>query len=412
MAAAVPRQEQEPRARRCARWRPAPTAGRTASTPHPSRGSDEPVKIVEAAAAENAEYHCNAGGIPIMESPPYDIIEYLVAHGAYVEAARIAPIAASCGARSRFTSGSGASSMPCRWRCRWAIAAWPCAWRWTRNLPARATEIADAHHRRRRSGARSRTPSPTAAASSRRRAPPSARGDWPRAAALYRRASAPIDEARARARAGELREAGLHLRTPGGAGEQRRGRRGAAGARAPAQPAGPPRGGGAPPAGRRPHARAADRRAARAVRAAAGARLPRRRRRGGGRACARTSRRCRARPRTSSRSRRRRRRPPRATAAAGQARRRRRDRRRAPLRASAGCWAAAPPAASTRRSTRCWACPSRSSCCQLGGAPADPERQAYLRFAREAEAAGRPAPPEHRRASRRAAGVRACSCSS
>ena len=44
---------------------------------------------------------------------------------------------------------------------------------------------------------------------------------WPRAAALYRRASAPIDEARARARAGELREAGLNLRTPARPGQQR-----------------------------------------------------------------------------------------------------------------------------------------------------------------------------------------------
>ena len=47
-----------------------------------------------------------------------------------------------------------------------------------------------------------------------------------------------------------------------------------------------------------------------------------------------------------------------------------------------------------------------------GAAPRDPERQAYLRFAREAEAAGPAAPPEHRRAARRRSRRRGCSCSS
>jgi len=79
-----------------------------------------------------------------MESPPYDIIEYLVAHGAYVEAARIATD---------------------RGELRRAISLYERVWRFVDalplaitlgdrglavrlaldgNLPARATEIADA----------------------------------------------------------------------------------------------------------------------------------------------------------------------------------------------------------------------------------------------------------------------------
>src|SRR5262245_7730158 len=146
--------------------------------------------------------------IPTMESPPYDIIEYLVAHGAYVEAARIATD---------------------RGELRRAIALYERVWRFVDarplavalgdrglavrlaldgNLPARATEIADgttadadliavadAFADRGRFFEAGRT-------AERARA-------WPRAAVLYRRASAPLDEARARARAGELREAGL-----------------------------------------------------------------------------------------------------------------------------------------------------------------------------------------------------------
>ena len=99
--------------------------------------------------------------------------------------------------------------MRCRWRCRWAIAGWPCAWRSTPTCPRAPPRsptappapdelgaVADAFAGRGRffeAGARRRAGAP----------------DWPRAAALYRRAGAPIDEARARVRAGELREAGL-----------------------------------------------------------------------------------------------------------------------------------------------------------------------------------------------------------
>jgi eukaryotic-like serine/threonine-protein kinase len=143
-----------------------------------------------------------------METPPYDIIEYLVAHGAYVEAARIATD---------------------RGELRRAIGLYERVWRFVDalplaetlgdrglavrlaldgNLPARATEIADtttgevdllavadAFADRGRFFEAGRT-------AERARV-------WQRAAALYRRASAPIDEARARVRAGELREAGL-----------------------------------------------------------------------------------------------------------------------------------------------------------------------------------------------------------
>ena len=143
-----------------------------------------------------------------MESPPYDIIEYLVAHGAYVEAARIATD---------------------RGELRRAIALYERVWRFVDalplaeslgdrglavrlaldgNLPARATEIADA------TTADADLVAVADAFADRGRFFEAGRTAerarlWPRAAALYRRASAPIDEARARARAGELREAGL-----------------------------------------------------------------------------------------------------------------------------------------------------------------------------------------------------------
>jgi len=143
-----------------------------------------------------------------MESPPYDIIEYLVAHGAYVEAARIATD---------------------RGELRRAIALYERVWRFVDalplaeslgdrglavrlalegNLPARATEIAD------QTTAEADLVAVADAFADRGRFFEAGRSAerarlWPRAAALYRRASAPIDEARARARAGELREAGL-----------------------------------------------------------------------------------------------------------------------------------------------------------------------------------------------------------
>jgi eukaryotic-like serine/threonine-protein kinase len=76
------------------------------------------------------------------------------------------------------------------------------------NLPARATEIADA------TTADADLVAVADAFADRGRFFEAGRTAerahlWPRAAALYRRASAPIDEARARVRAGELREAGL-----------------------------------------------------------------------------------------------------------------------------------------------------------------------------------------------------------
>ena len=143
-----------------------------------------------------------------METPPYDIIEYLVAHGAYVEAARIAAD---------------------RGELRRAVGLYERVWRFVDALPlaitlgdrglavrlaldgnlaARATEIADgttgtddlmavadAFADRGRFFEAGRTAERAQA--------------WARAAVFYRRASAPIDEARARVRAGELREAGL-----------------------------------------------------------------------------------------------------------------------------------------------------------------------------------------------------------
>jgi len=143
-----------------------------------------------------------------MESPPYDIIEYLVAHGAYVEAARIATD---------------------RGELRRAISLYERVWRFLDalplaitlgdrglavrlaldgNLPARATEIADS------TTAEVDLTAVADAFADRGRFFEAGRTaerarQWARAAALYRRANAPIDEARARVRAGELREAGL-----------------------------------------------------------------------------------------------------------------------------------------------------------------------------------------------------------
>src|SRR4051812_28930855 len=143
-----------------------------------------------------------------MESPPYDIIEYLVAHGAYVEAARIAAD---------------------RGELRRAIGLFERVWRFADalplaislgdrglavrlaldgNLPARATEIADGT-----TGSDDLMAVAEAFADRGRFFEAGRTAErahvWARAAVLYRRASAPIDEARARVRAGELREAGL-----------------------------------------------------------------------------------------------------------------------------------------------------------------------------------------------------------
>jgi serine/threonine-protein kinase len=136
-----------------------------------------------------------------------DVIEYLVAHGAYVEAARIA---ADRGELAR------------------AIALYERVWRFADALPlalalgnrglavrlaldanllARATEIADAadpgeHEAIADAFAARGRPFEAARAAERAE-------KWTKAAALYRRAGAPLEEARARALAGELREAGL-----------------------------------------------------------------------------------------------------------------------------------------------------------------------------------------------------------
>jgi serine/threonine-protein kinase len=139
--------------------------------------------------------------------PDGDVIEYLVAHGAYVEAARIA---AERGETAR------------------AIQLYERVWRFAdavplalalgdrglavrlaldANLPDRATDIADA-------AGPADLPAIADAFAARGRPFEAARaaeraGDGLRAASLYRRAAAPLDEARARARAGDLREAGL-----------------------------------------------------------------------------------------------------------------------------------------------------------------------------------------------------------
>jgi eukaryotic-like serine/threonine-protein kinase len=136
-----------------------------------------------------------------------DVIEYLIAHGAYVEAARIA---ASRGETAR------------------AIAFYERVWRFAdalplalalgdrgmavrlaldANLPDKATEIAE-------SAPRADLAAIADAFAARGRPFEAARaaergGDFRRAASLFRRAGAPLEEGRARALAGDLREAGL-----------------------------------------------------------------------------------------------------------------------------------------------------------------------------------------------------------
>jgi serine/threonine-protein kinase len=137
-----------------------------------------------------------------------DVIEYLVAHGAYVEAARIAAD---------------------RGELRRAVQLYERVWRFAdalplavelgdrglavrlaldANLPARAIEIADA------AAAPEELTAVADAFAARGRPFEAARasergGDWRRAAGLYRRSGAPLEEARVLARAGEVREAGL-----------------------------------------------------------------------------------------------------------------------------------------------------------------------------------------------------------
>jgi tetratricopeptide (TPR) repeat protein len=136
-----------------------------------------------------------------------DFVDYLVAHGAYAEAARVAT--------ERGELGRAIALYERVWRFG---DAWPLALKLgdrqlavrlalDANEPARATEIAEATPPEgllavaEAFAARGRT---FEAARAAERA-----GAWARAAAWYRRAGAPLDEARAETRAGALREAGL-----------------------------------------------------------------------------------------------------------------------------------------------------------------------------------------------------------
>jgi eukaryotic-like serine/threonine-protein kinase len=137
-----------------------------------------------------------------------DVIEYLVAHGAYVEAARIAAdrgdLRRAIGLLERVWRFGDALPLALQLgdrglAVRLALDA---------NAAARATEIADA----------ATTPGDLSAVAdafaARGRPFEAARaaeraGDWGRASLLYRRAGAPLDEARVLAQGGELREAGL-----------------------------------------------------------------------------------------------------------------------------------------------------------------------------------------------------------
>ena len=150
-----------------------------------------------------------------------DFVDYLVAHGAYAEAARAAA--------GRGELGRAIALYERVWRF---ADAWPLALTLgdralavrlalDANLPAQAAEIAEA------------TPpegllAVAEAFAARGRSFEAARtaeraGAWTRAAAWYRRAGAPLDEARAETRAGALREAGLiyeRLIGQGGPGDE------------------------------------------------------------------------------------------------------------------------------------------------------------------------------------------------
>jgi eukaryotic-like serine/threonine-protein kinase len=136
-----------------------------------------------------------------------DFVDYLVAHGAYAEAARVA---AERGDLPRAIA---------LYERVWRFAdAWPLALRLgdrpaavrlalDANLPARAAEIADATPA-------DELPAVAEAFAARGRTFEAARaaeraGVFARAAGWYRRAGAPLDEARAHIQGGALREAGL-----------------------------------------------------------------------------------------------------------------------------------------------------------------------------------------------------------
>jgi serine/threonine protein kinase len=136
-----------------------------------------------------------------------DFVDYLVAHGAYAEAARAAA------GRGEVARAIALYERVWRFADAWPLAltlgdrALAVRLALDANLPAEAAKIADA------------TPpegllAVAEAFASRGRIFEAARaaeraGAWTRAAAWYRRAGAPLDEARAETRAGALREAGL-----------------------------------------------------------------------------------------------------------------------------------------------------------------------------------------------------------
>jgi serine/threonine-protein kinase len=136
-----------------------------------------------------------------------DFVDYLVAHGAYAEAARAAV------GRGELARAIALYERVWRFADAWPLAltlgdrALAVRLALDANLPAQASEIAEA------------TPpegllAVAEAFAARGRSFEAARtaeraGAWRRAAAWYRRAGAPLDEARAETRAGALREAGL-----------------------------------------------------------------------------------------------------------------------------------------------------------------------------------------------------------
>jgi len=136
-----------------------------------------------------------------------DFVDYLVAHGAYAEAARAAA------GRGELARAIALYERVWRFADAWPLAltlgdrALAVRLALDANLPAQAAEIAEATPPEgllavaEAFAARGRT---FEAARTAERA-----GAWTRAAAWYRRAGAPLDEARAETRAGALREAGL-----------------------------------------------------------------------------------------------------------------------------------------------------------------------------------------------------------
>ena len=310
-----------------------------------------------------------------------DFVDYLVAHGAYAEAARVAT------ERGELARAIALYERVWRFADAWPLALKlgdrPLAVRLAldANQPARAAEIAEATPPEgllavaEAFAARGRT---FEAARAAERA-----GAWARAAAWYRRAGAPLDEARAETRAGALREAGLIYERL----DRRRGAAHEAGAARLALGRLLARLGRAEEAVR--HLQVAARLPAlrtAAWRALCGPLLalglaaapPRSSPRG----CTRADAVAAARPRQSWPCWRRRRPRPAATAA--------RAATSGAATTCAGCSARARSGASTRRSTRCSGAPVALKLLAVGGgAAAIRSARPTSRFAREAEAAGR-----------------------